>query len=140
MIMVDLNVVLDVVQQREPHRGSSAAVLEEVVRGRVDALIRAHAVTTLHYIVARYNDRRTADRAVDWMLKHFSIAPIGRGEIVRARALETADFEDAVVAAAAEASGSEAIVTRNVKDFARSPVEALTPDEWLLARGPAPEC
>ncbi len=58
MILVDLNVVLDVVQQREPHYRASAAVLEEVTHGRVDASLPAHAFTTLHYLVARYSERK----------------------------------------------------------------------------------
>jgi predicted nucleic acid-binding protein len=42
------------------------------------------------------------------------------------------DFEDAVVAAAAESSGCDAIVTRNVRDFRATPVAAVTPEEYLL--------
>lgn len=133
MILVDLDVLLDVMQQREPPRANSAAVLEAVIRGDVRAVLSAHAVTTIHHVVERYNDKSAADRAVDWLLRHFSIGPVGQAEFVRARALALRDFEDAVVVAVAEAARVEAIVTRNVKDFARSPVEAMTPDEWLLA-------
>ena len=35
MIMLDLNVILDVVQRREPHYAASAAVLSRVVRNGV---------------------------------------------------------------------------------------------------------
>ena len=57
---------------------------------------------------------------------------IGRTELLRARALGWADFEDAVVAAAAEAAGCHRILTRNVRDFVRSPVLAVTPEEFLM--------
>jgi hypothetical protein len=40
-------------------------------------------------------------------------------------------FEDAVVASVAEATGSDYILTRNVPDFAGSPVPAMTPTEFL---------
>ena len=133
MILVDLNVLLDVVQKREPHYRPSAAVLEEAVRGRAVAALPSHALTTLHYLVARYQSGDVADRAVDWLLGYFRIAPVRRDELLRARGLAMKDFEDAVVAAAAEAIGCTAIVTRNVKDFALSPVEAMTPEEYLLA-------
>lgn len=34
---------------------------------------------------------------------------------------------------AAEASGCELIITRNVADFGSSPVPAVTPEEFLVA-------
>lgn len=136
MILVDLNVVLDVIQKREPHYGASAAVLARVVSGSVTGALPAHAVTTIHYLVGRHQPRVVADSAVDWLLRYFVIAAIGREQLLRARALGWDDFEDAVVAAGAESSGCSTIITRNVKDFTGSPVEALTPQEWLLTTGP----
>ena len=47
------------------------------------------------------------------------------------------DFEDCVVAASAEAASCDHIVTRNVADFAGSPVPALPPAEFLTLL-PAP--
>ena len=41
------------------------------------------------------------------------------------------DFEDAVLAQAAHQAGAQAIITRNLKDFARSPVRAYTPRQWV---------
>ena len=95
--------------------------------------LAAHGLTTVHYLVRRYQDGPTADGAVDWLLRYFTILGVGQEELVRARGLGWHDFEDAVVAAVAEASGCVAIVTRNVKDFAGSPVEALTPEEYLAS-------
>lgn len=43
MILVDLNVLLDVIQKREPHYPASAAVLDKIVRRQVDAVVPAHA-------------------------------------------------------------------------------------------------
>ena len=96
MILVDLNVLLDVIQRREPHYRASAAVLEEIVRRRVQGGLAAHELTTVHYLVRRYQDGPTADRAVDWLLRYFTILEVGQGELVRAQALGWQDFEDAV--------------------------------------------
>ncbi|HVT15131.1 MAG TPA: hypothetical protein VHQ90_02980, partial [Thermoanaerobaculia bacterium] len=49
--MVDLNVLLDVVQRREPFYAASAAVLSRVIEGPDLACLPSHALTTLHYIV-----------------------------------------------------------------------------------------
>lgn len=132
MILLDINVMLDVVQKREPHYHASAAVLDRVVRKKIAGALPAHAVTTIHFIVCRYQSRDTASRVVDWLLGRFAIAAVGKAELIRAQALGWEDFEDGVVAAAAESSGCRAIVTRNVRDFRASPVTAVTPEEYLL--------
>jgi len=135
VVLVDLNVLLDVVQQREPYKRGSAAVLEKIIRGDVDGALPAHAFTTMHYIVGRYRDRKRADEVVDWLIRHFVAVPVGRSELLRGRALGWGDFEDAGLAAAAESGGCTVIVTRNVKDFPGSPVPARTPEEYLVYTG-----
>jgi len=131
MIMLDLNVILDVVQRREPHYAASAAVLSRVVRGQCAASVPAHAMTILHYIVARHNNRRKADDLMDWLLRYCDVATEGKREFERARQLALNDFEDAVVASCAESSGCECIVTRNVADFPGLSLPVLTPAEFL---------
>ena len=129
MILIDLNVILDVVQARAPNEAASARVLEAVVCGDTPAMIPTHALTTIHYLVSR--DRQTADRTIDWLLRYFEIGDVRRDQLMRARVLGWPDFEDAVVAAAAESAGCATIVTRNVRDFTASPVPACTPEEFL---------
>jgi len=130
--MLDLNVLLDVLQKREPHYRVSAAVLEQVIHGDESGALSAHAVTTVHYLVDRYADRAAADRALSWLLHHLTVGTVGRNELERARSLGWVDFEDAVVAAVAERLDCSCIVTRNVRDFAASPIPAVTPQEYLL--------
>jgi hypothetical protein len=45
--------------------------------------------------------------------------------------LKTKDFEDAVQIASALADNLDFIITRNVKDYEKSPVKALTPAEFM---------
>jgi predicted nucleic acid-binding protein len=47
MIMLDLNVMLDVVQKREPHYQASAVILNRVVSAGLRACVPGHALTTL---------------------------------------------------------------------------------------------
>jgi len=131
MILVDLNVVLDVVQQRQPHYTASAAVLEQIVAGQVTACLPVHAFTTLHYLVQRYQNNTKADSFTAWLLKYFRVAETSHQNLIQAQLLGWTDFEDAVVAIAAEAATCTQIVTRNVQDFKDSPVPAMTPLEYL---------
>ncbi len=82
--------------------------------------------------MCRYTDKERADELVDWLSSRFEVGTAGREEFVRARGLPIADFEDAVVCAVAEVCGCNCIVTRNLGDFIRSPVRALSPEEFLM--------
>ena len=128
-VMVDLNVLLDVLQRREPHYRDSASVLGRVAEGSLQAVIPAHAVTTIHYVVRRADDAEAANQALDWILSRFEVIPQRRSTFLRARGLDIRDFEDAVVASTAEQSRCSRIVTRNIDDFRESPVAAITPRE-----------
>jgi predicted nucleic acid-binding protein len=130
-VMLDLNVVLDVVQRREPFYAASAAVLSQAIDGSTIACLPGHVLTTLHYLVARHTGRKQAGALVDWALAHFEIVAQDRAQFVRARSLSFDDFEDAALASAAEAAGCDLIVTRNVADFRRSPIPAVTPQKFL---------
>jgi predicted nucleic acid-binding protein len=90
-------------------------------------LLAAHTVTTVHYLVTQARGARVARDVVGLMLQVFAIATVDAGVLKRAVELEFADFEDAVSAAAAEATACELIATRNAKDFKRSPVVAVDP-------------
>jgi predicted nucleic acid-binding protein len=72
-VLLDLNVLLDVIQNRQPHYNDSARVLSAARSGQFDALIPFHAVTTIFYLVERAQDTATASQTVDWLLKHFDV-------------------------------------------------------------------
>ncbi|PAT36666.1 hypothetical protein CK625_10435 [Vandammella animalimorsus] len=61
------------------------------------------------------------------------VAPVTRAVLDAALRSPMADFEDAVLAAAAQACGAQAIITRNVRDFALCGLPVHTPAQWLAA-------
>jgi predicted nucleic acid-binding protein len=132
-ITVDLNVLLDVAQNRLPHYHASEEVLHRARAGEYDAVLPGHAVTTLHYIIEKWSSTHLANHTIDGLLSGFIIYSSDKTNFQRARQLQLKDFEDAVVASVAEATGSDYIVTRNVPDFAGSPVPPMTPTEFLEA-------
>jgi len=130
-VAIDLNVLLDVVQKRNNYP-SSAAVLEAVVENKVQGFIHAHLVTTLYYLTARYSSREKANLLIEWILTHFEIGVETKQEFLTAISLGFPDFEDAVVAGVARSQQCGFIITRNIKDFKNFPVQAVTPEEFLV--------
>ena len=123
----DINVLLDVFQKRQPHYAASAQVLSLVASGGIPGVFPAHGLTTLYYLVRKHGSKAGAEAAMDRVMRHFEIGNLDAEGWREARQLAMDDFEDAVVATVARTSGSDFIVTRNVDDFANSPVPAITP-------------
>ena len=95
----------------------------------------ATTLTTIAYLAGKTLGKRQAVEQVRQLLKLFEVAPVTRSILDAALAGKISDFEVAVLAEAAHQAGAQAIITRNLKYFARSPVRAYTPRQWL-AMGP----
>jgi predicted nucleic acid-binding protein len=130
-VTVDINVLLDVFQKREPHYAASARVMAMIEEGQIEAVFPAHGITTLYYLASKHATRPDAEAAVDKVIDHFQIENLDSDGWRHARSLPITDFEDAVVATVAEMSGSTLIITRNTVDFSNSPVAAISPVEFL---------
>jgi hypothetical protein len=131
-VLIDLNVLLDVIQKREPHYTASGKILGLVAKRKLSGHIPAHALTTIHYIAAKYAGHAKAGQTIDWLLSTLKVTPAGQKEFIRARSLTIPDFEDAVVASLAEAGHCQYIVSRNAVDFKNSRIPAITPEELLV--------
>ena len=127
-ILLDTNVVLDVLLDRQPYVDASAAVWATVETGVSEGMLAAHAVTTIHYLVRKEMGSSKARRITSAILSVFGIAAVDGAVVQEALQLPFSDFEDAVTAAAARLAGCEFIVTRDPKGFRGSPVRSLTPE------------
>ncbi len=130
-LLIDLNVVLDVLFDRPGHAEAAAGIWAAAERKQIDALVPAHGVTTVYYLAARHKGAVFARRVVADLVRVFPVAPVSDAVIHRALSLPSGDFEDAVCAAAAEAAGCEAIVTRDPAGFPDSPVPVVDPQAVL---------
>ena len=123
-VLLDTDILLDVALSRPPHVGNSAAVLQWVRSGGT-AAVAWHSLTNCSYILK--GGREFLVR----LLKHVEVAAVETHDAQRALALPMADIEDAFQAAAAVAWGADFIVTRNLPDYKRSPVPAISPAAFL---------
>jgi predicted nucleic acid-binding protein len=127
-VLVDTNVILDVLLDRQPHAGASVAVWAAIETGSVEGVLAAHAVTTIHYLIRRELGSARAKRTVAAMLRVFGVASVDGPVIQLALDLPLSDFEDAVTAAAAQAAACDCIVTRDPKGFRGCGTRSLMPE------------
>ena len=135
-VLLDVNVVLDVLLDRRPFAEPASAVWAAAEMGAAEGFLAAHALTTLHYLNSKAVGPRMATDTTEALLSVFEVAAVDKAVLGDAVQLGWSDFEDAVTAAAAHRSRCDAIVTRNPRDFKRSPVRVLSPSEavaWIDA-------
>ena len=130
-VLVDLNVIIDVLQNRQPFYEDSAGLVDAVARQEVVGWLAANSVTTLYYVISRVRNREAAVQAVASLLESFTVAKVDDAVIRKALSLGWKDFEDAVQMAAADAEGIDYLITRNIKDFQSGVVPVIQPAAFL---------
>jgi hypothetical protein len=130
-VLFDLNVILDVLQLREPFYDASARALACAETGSLEGWVAAHSLPTLFYLLGRYGSAEQARVAISEMLSFLSVATVDQAVIVQALNLPYQDFEDAIQMIAAVRTGADYLVTRNVRDFRSGPLPVLLPAELL---------
>jgi predicted nucleic acid-binding protein len=129
--LLDTNIILDALFAREPFGGQAAAIWKAHEDEHFTGYLCAITPVNVFYIARKEGQRKQAQRMMNDLMNTFEISPINRDVLRSALQLEMKDFEDAVQIASALADGLDFIVTRNVKDFANSPIRAITPMEFM---------
>ena len=133
-VMFDINVVLDIVGSRKPFYADSRSAFLRVIESGDEPCLAIHAYPTIYYLLGGAATRAKRKSAMEWVFGSFRVAGAGEQELAVARGLDISDFEDALVASAALSAGCDLILTRNVEDFAVSPVKAMSPSAFLSRR------
>ncbi|MDX2272785.1 MAG: PIN domain-containing protein [Cyanobacteriota bacterium] len=128
-VLIDTNVVLDFLQEREPFVKNAARLFERIDAGEIEGFIAATTITNIYYIVRRAAGRAVAQDAVTQVLSDLNICTVDLEVLEQALALDFEDFEDAVQYACAVAYGVDAIVTRDTTGFTNSEVPVVLPED-----------
>jgi predicted nucleic acid-binding protein len=129
--ILDTNVVLDVLLEREPFVIPAVEVFCLAEESRIEAFICATTVTTIDYLLVKSLQKITARNALRRLISLFEVATVNRPVIERALASKIQDFEDAVLNEAGQMAGADFIITRNARDFAGSALKVCDPSEFL---------
>lgn len=133
-LMIDTNIFLDVLTEREPFFEDSKAVLRLCEEGRVQGFLSASSATDIFYLVRRHlHSIELAYQALGSVFDISKVLTVTNEDVLNAYAQRASDFEDCLLAVCAKANGCDAIITRNKKDFAAFRIPLLLPEE-LLAR------
>ena len=130
-LLIDGNIILDVLQRREPHYADSSKIWKLCETDRAEGFVSALTLANLVYIMRKELDAEKTENVLKQLTLIFRIADLTQADVMKAAEMRWGDFEDAVQANTAKRIGADAIVTRNIRDFRQSAVTAFTPTECL---------
>jgi predicted nucleic acid-binding protein len=135
-VLIDTNIVLDFLLQREPFFQDAEMLFQTIDAGQVTGYITATTLTDIFYISRKHTRSIEQSRqAVSATLNAMAICPIDRAVLELAFNSGLDDFEDAVQIFSAVAQELDAILTRDTKGFLSSPVPVLSVQELLRQLG-----
>jgi len=129
--LIDTNVIVDVLEQREPFFADSSRVLDRAERGEYSAWLCATTVTTVFYLVRRHLGKKETIERIRDLTAICAVATVNQSVVAAALESRITDFEDAVLDHAAVTAGADCIVTRNAADFRRSSLLIYSPSQFL---------
>jgi len=131
-VLLDTNVVMDIVEEREPFYKNSIAVLKLISAINANCYFSASSAKDIFYLVKRHTgDLNRAKNAVVLISKFAIFCDTTKEDIQTALLSDIVDFEDAILVASAIRDNLDFVITRNVNDFENSIIPAITPTDFL---------
>lgn len=131
-LMIDTNIFLDVLAEREPFFKDSKAVLDLCENKKVQGFLSASSATDIFYLIRRQlHSVDLAYKALGSVLDIAKVLTVTNEDVLNAYLQRASDFEDCLLATCAKANQCDAIVTRNKKDFLSFGITLLSPEELL---------
>ena len=129
-VVFDTCIVIDVLQRREPFCADAMKLVNAVSDQLITGILTAKSITDIYYLMRKnLHSEEAARELLGKLFILFDVEDTYSVDFHGAIAYPITDYEDAVMVQTAKRIGADCIVTRNQKDYARSDVPFLSPQE-----------
>ena len=134
--ILDTNVVVDVLQRREPWFQDGAVIFRAIANKQVTGCLTAKQIADLHFFSRKQfkgeeNVDARARQVVGKILSLFELIDTLGIDCQNALGVNNGDYEDAILIESAARAGVEYIVTRNPAYYKTSSVQVYSPAEFV---------
>lgn len=133
-VLIDTDVILDFLYDREPFSYDAARVLSLCEAGEIKGFITSVIINNVYYLLRQH---ATHEKVIEKLAQLITITEVlitDKEAILTALNSDFRDFEDALQNYSAELNGQvDIIITRNVKDYKNSSLGIMTPENYLKA-------
>ena len=129
--LIDANILLDVLQNREPHVVHSSIIWKFCETGQAEGYVSALTVAHLVCVMRRELTPAQVEQVLTTLGLIFRVADVTASDLAAAAKLRWNDFEDALQSVTARRLRADRIITWDVRNFRESDVPAVTPADWF---------
>ena len=133
ILLIDAIVLLDIIMKRLEFIKDSSVIWKLCETGKVKGYISSLTIASIVDIMQKEMDPQKIEEVLSMLSMIFEFTDLCVSDIQQAARMQWNDYEDAIQSATAQRIHADFIITRNIKDFAKSKILAFTPAE-LLAR------
>ena len=131
-LFLDTNVIIDVLTDRKPFSKSGALLFDYAEKGKIKLFISALSYAFLYYVIRKNCSHKEMIRILVDLEAITETLNVSKQIISKSLHSEFKDLEDSIQYHTAISNKHiVAIVTRNGKDFKKSEIAILTPEEAL---------
>lgn len=131
-ILIDTNVLLDYLLEREPFFEDAKGIMVDCADGKAKGCIAAHSIPNMFFILRKDYSAKERREVLSNLCSIFDVEGIDKAKLLSGLANEDfTDFEDCLQMECAKSYGADYIVTRNVADYSVSEIKAIEPKDYL---------
>ena len=131
-ILVDTNIIIDALTSREPFREDAEQIFLLAANQIEDMYITASSATDIYYLVRKHlHSTEKAKGVMTKLYELFYILDVTSADCQEALLSEINDYEDAVISCCAGRNHMDYIITRNIRDYEKSKIQAILPEEFI---------
>lgn len=132
LVLFDTNIILDVLEKRQPFFDASKSVLEYCITNKISGYIALHSISNIFYILRKRYSAADRKKLLLNILDLLQIADASHENVRTALERDDfSDFEDCLQDECAKQIRADYIVTRNINDFSKSKIPAIIPEDLL---------
>ena len=130
-VFLDTDVILDFLLDRTSFSEASVFLLTLGDMGKIELYSSGLVFSNCYYILRKISTHLKVIDALQSLGSFIEFAPVDHQVVLNALHSSFIDFEDAVQNAAASSAGVRFLITRNIKDYKKSDLAVMTPEEYL---------
>jgi predicted nucleic acid-binding protein len=131
-LFLDTNIVIDLLAKREPYYKPAAQLFSLADKMKIQLCVSALTFANTNYILLR--ERKPEEARLILRKLKLLVKVISLDDKIIGLSLNDSDFkdyEDALQYYSALENGDDLMITRNLKDFQKSKIPVLTPEQFL---------
>lgn len=128
---IDTNVLIDFLAERHPHYQASAILFELAANKKLEIVYSSISVANAFYILRKHYSCTQLSDVFEAQRCIAQICGVSSNNTYDAIKEHRDDGEDSIQHQSAISANCNVILTRNIKDFSRSTLSVMSPEEFL---------